>query len=182
MPTCTTIREQIALEPATNDAAVKTHLQTCAACTAYARRHRAIDRVIGAEMQWEAPAALTAALLAMTLAPASAIAPQPKRWHVALAYLVTAASIALSLFVGWQVLTLLAANFDLQAQFAQLVALPGRWLTQLTQDLPQSRYVIDFLLRARSQLVWLLLVALVWATLDTWNPQFKFSLRRRQGA
>ena len=183
MHTCTTTRAALALDPTSDDAELLAHTHTCTACAAYARRQRTLDSAFGAELHWDAPADLTSALLALTFAPSSVGAqPQPKRSHVVLAYLVTALSLALSLAIGWQAVAFLVANVDLQAQFAQVAALPGHWLAQLTQNLPESRYVVDFLLRARTQLVWLLLVALVWAMLDTWNPRFSFRLRRRQGA
>lgn len=183
MQPCTTIRAALALDPTSTDAALASHVATCTSCAAYARRHAALDRALGTELRWEAPPDLTSALLSLAFTPAMlGGAAHPKRWHVVLAYMVTAVSIALSVLIGWQVVMLLAANFDLQAQFTQLMALPGHWLSQLTQSMPESRYVVDFLLRARTQLVWLLLVALVWAVLDTWNPQFNVRLRRRQGA
>jgi hypothetical protein len=52
------------------------------------------------------------------------------------------------------------------------------WLDQLTRTLPVSPGAIQFLLKAREQLLWLLLVAVLWAVVDKWNPQF--SLRRGQ--
>lgn len=121
--------------------------------------------------------------MAMAMAPGGFATPrpQPKRWHVVLAYTVTTASVLLALLIGWQVASLLITQYGLEAQWSAVVALPSQWLAQITQNMPESRYVIDLLMRARTQLVWLLLVALVWAMLDKWNPQIP-SFRRRQGA
>jgi hypothetical protein len=43
---------------------------------------------------------------------------------------------------------------------------------------PQSRYAIDFFLRVRVQLIWLLVVAVLWAVLDKTNLQFSFRGRQ----
>lgn len=184
MLTCNDARDELAIEPTTDNAQVQQHVQSCAACRAYFRRHNALDTVARAELHWEVPTDLAARLLAIAMSPggfAMPPRPQPKRWHVALAYVATTASILLALLIGWQVVSLLVAQYDLQAQFSTLMALPSQWLAQVTHNMPESRFVIDVLLRARTQLVWLLLVALVWAMLDKWNPQIP-TFRRRQGA
>lgn len=179
METCNHVRDELACDPTSTDPEVQRHLHDCASCAAYLRRHAALDQVVQAELRWDVPADLSARLMAMALAPATFVLPQPPRWHVVLAYAVAAFSLLLSLLVGWYAVTQLSIQFDLQAQFAALMALPAQALSQLIQALPESRYLIDLFLSVRTQLVWLLLVALVWAMLDRWNPQFTF--RRRQG-
>lgn len=184
MVTCDAARDELALDPTTQNAAVQSHVQTCIACAAYYRRHVALDEVIRTELHWDVPADLTARLLAITRTPAAFAAPvalRPKRWHVALAYLAATVSIVLSLLIGWQLVSLVAAQFDFQVVITNVMAFPGEALAWLTQALPESRYAVDFFLHARSQLVWLLLVALVWAMLDKWNPQLP-TFRRRQSA
>jgi anti-sigma factor RsiW len=183
MVTCDTVRDELAVDLATNDAAVQKHMEHCTACAAYYRRHAALDGVVRTEMRWEAPVDLTARLLAMAstievpqlVVP---VRPQPKRWHVVLAYAVATLSVMLSLLVGWQIFSLLASQPEIQVFIAQVSTLPGQLLAQLTQSLPESRYVVDFFFRIRAQLMWLLLAAVLWAMLDKWNPSFNF--RRRQ--
>jgi len=180
MDTCNRVRDELACDPTSSDPDVQHHVENCASCAAYRRAHTTLDRVVQAELRWEMPADLSARLLTMALASTPFPMPQPKRWHVVLAYTIAAFSLLFSLLVGWYAVAQLSTQFDLQAQFAALMALPMQALAQLTQALPESRYLVDFFLRVRTQLVWLLLVALVWAMLDHWNPQFTF--RRRQGA
>lgn len=184
MLTCDDARDELAIDPQTHDSGVQDHVQSCPACVAYIRRHNALDSATRTELRWEMPTDLAARLMAMALSPAGfamPARPQPKRWHVVLAYVATTASILLALLIGWQVVTLLVTQYGVEAQISALLALPSQWLAQLTQNMPESRYVVDLLLRARTQLVWLLLVALVWAMLDKWNPQIP-TFRRRQGA
>jgi hypothetical protein len=144
--------------------------------------------LLRAEMSWEAPAALTARLLDLALAgPAALVTPptaplvlriQPKRWYVITVYLLTAAAIGLSLAITWQFVVLLAVQIGLGDAMAQLLAAPSQGFEQLTRMLPVSSGTIDFALKVREQLLWLLLVAVLWAVVDKWNPQF--SLRRGQ--
>lgn len=184
MLTCDDARDELALDPTTNDPAVREHMQACARCAAYTRRNNALDTLARAELHWDVPTDLAARLMAIAMSPTGFAVPprhQPKRWHVALAYTATIASILLALLIVWQVATLVITQYGLQAQVSALLALPSQWQSQLTHALPESRYVIDLLSRARTQLVWLLVVALVWAMLDKWNPQMP-SFRRRQGA
>lgn len=181
MVMCDDARDELALDPAAADSAIQHHLQGCAACASYYRRHAALDGIMRAELHWEVPSDLSARLLAL-VAPAAPqlIRTPPKRWHVVAAWIATTLSILLSLVIGWQLITLLMAQVDLAAALASLLALPSQALAYLTQQLPESRYAVDFFLRVRTQLVWLLAVALVWAVLDKWNPRFAF--RRQQRA
>lgn len=183
MVTCSHIRKELLLDATSADSEVQEHIRSCPACAAYARKHEQLDNAIRCELRWEVPSDLTANLLAMTLSQAAfaaALSPQPKRWHVICAYIATTASILLSLLIGWQVFELVAAQVDVQAQITQAMALPGQWVAQLTQSLPQSRYVVDFAMRAHTQLLWLLMAAFVWAILDKWNPQQ--AIQQRQSA
>lgn len=184
MVTCNDARDELVADPTTSDTQVQQHVKACVACSAYFRRHNALDGLIRAELHWDMPTDLAARLMSIAMSPggfAMPPRPQPKRWHVVLAYVATIASILLALLIVWQVTTLLATQYGLEAQWSALMALPSQWMAQLTQNMPESRIVIDVLLRARTQLVWLLLVALVWAMLDKWNPQIP-TFRRRQGA
>src|SRR5262249_35560662 len=149
----------------------------CEACAVYRRQHQTLDVVLRAEMRWEAPAALTAQLLALVNAPALPVArarPRPRGWYVTAVYGLTAAVVALSLLIAVQLVGALTDQVSVGAMITQLLALPGQGLSYLTQTLPQSRYLIDFFLKVRDQLVWLLLIAVLWAALDKWNISLSF--------
>jgi len=143
---CNEARELLALEPASEDAALQGHLEGCVSCTRYRRPHQALDMALRAELQWKAPPALTAQLLAIAVAgPMALVAPQfmarqrPKRWYVTVVYLLTAAAIGLSLAIAWQFLVLLAAQIGLGDALTQLLAAPSQGLAQLMRALPLSR-------------------------------------------
>jgi hypothetical protein len=185
---CNDVREILALDPKSEDTLVQVHLGECEHCTAYRRQHQTLDVVLRAEMRWEAPAALTAQLLALVNTPAvgmqPALAPVPVRtpprgWYVTAVYGLTAAVITLSLLIAMQLIGALADQVSIGAAITQLLALPGQGLSYITQELPQSRFVLDFLLRVRYQLMWLLLVAVLWAALDKWNIPLSFGGRRQ---
>ena len=178
---CNEARELLAVEPATEEEALQSHLAQCERCARYRRPQQALNAVLRAELHWQAPSVLTAQLLALAATgPAALIEarPQPKRWYVIVVYLLTATAIGLSLAVAWQFFGLLAAQIGFSAALGQALAMPRQWLDQLAQTLPMSPAAIQFLLKAREQLLWLLLVAVLWAVVDKWNPQF--SLRRGQ--
>ncbi|HEU5099590.1 MAG TPA: anti-sigma factor [Roseiflexaceae bacterium] len=196
---CNDVRELLALDPKSENALVHAHLGECEACAMYRRQHQTLDVVLRAEMRWEAPAALTAQLLALVNAPAEALAhvptmavgqglaPAPVRsaprgWYVTAVYGLTAAVIALSLLIAVQLVGALTDQVGIGAAITQLLALPGQGLSYLTQTLPQSRFVIDFFFKVRDQLVWLLLIAVLWAALDKWNINIPLSFggQRRQ--
>jgi hypothetical protein len=188
--TCSDVRDLLALDPKSEDALVHTHLSECELCLGYRRQHQTLDVVLRAEMRWEAPAALTAQLLALVNAPAVAVQQaaaqvplraesrrmegRPRGWYVTAVYGLTAAVVALSLLIAVQLVGALADQVSISAAITQLLALPGQGLSYLTQELPQSRFVLDFLLRVRDQLMWLLLVAVLWAALDKWNIPLNF--------
>jgi hypothetical protein len=185
---CNDIRELLALDPKSEDAMVHAHLGECEACAIYRRQHQTLDVVLRAEMRWEAPAALTAQLLALASAPAVAaqkVMPQapvfsrPRGWYITAVYGLTAAVVALSLLIAVQLVGALTDQVSIGAAITQLLALPGQGLSYLTQTLPQSRFLIDFLLRVRDQLMWLLLVAVLWAALDKWNIPLSFGGQRQ---
>ena len=179
---CNDVRDLLALDPKSEDTLVHAHLGECEICASYRRQHQTLDVVLRAEMRWEAPAALTAQLLALVSAPALAVlqAPQvpvrarPRGWYVTAVYVLTTAVVALSLLIAVQLVGALADQFSISAAITQLLALPGQGLSYLTQALPQSRFVLDFILRVRDQLMWLLLVAVLWAALDKWNIPLSF--------
>jgi hypothetical protein len=50
-------------------------------------------------------------------------------------------------------------------------------MQQLTQSLPESRYAIDLFLRVRDQLIWMLMVAILWVALDRWSPRNSWNRR-----
>jgi hypothetical protein len=185
---CNDVRELLALDPKSEDPIIHAHLGECELCTAYRRQHQALDVVLRAEMRWEAPAALTAQLLALVNAPAVVVQPvvphvpvraRPRGWYVTAVYGLTAAIMMLSLLIAVQFVGALADQVSISAAITQLLALPGQGLSYLTQELPQSRFVLDFLLRVRDQLMWLLLVAVLWAALDKWNLPLSFGGQRQ---
>jgi hypothetical protein len=184
---CNDVRDLLALDPTSEDALVHVHLGECEICTAYRRRHQTLDVVLRAEMRWEAPAALTAQLLALVnpLAVVQQAARQvpvrarPRGWYVTAVYALTAAVVALSLLIAVQLVGALADQVSISAAITQFLALPGQGLLYLTQALPQSRFVLDFILRVRDQLMWLLLVAVLWAALDKWNIPLSFGGQRQ---
>ena len=180
---CNEARERLALEPASEDTALQGHLVQCERCARSRRPHQALDMALRAELHWEAPAALTARLLELAAGPAPLVAQSaarlhPKRWYVTTVYLLTAAAIGLSLAVAWQFFGLLATQMGLGDALGQLLAAPSQGFELLTRMLPVSPGAIDFVLKVREQLLWLLLVAILWAVVDKWNPQF--SMRRGQ--
>jgi hypothetical protein len=185
---CNDVRDLLALDPKSEDSLVHMHLGECEICASYRRQHQTLDVVLRAEMRWEAPAALTAQLLALVNGPAVAMqqaAPQvlvrarPRSWYVTAVYALTAAVVALSLLIAVQLVGALADQVSISVAITQLLALPGQGLSYLTQTLPQSRFVLDFILRVRDQLMWLLLVAVLWAALDKWNIPFSFGGQRQ---
>ena len=185
---CNDVRDLLALDPKSEDSVVRAHLGECEICAGYRRQHQTLDVVLRAEMRWEAPAALTAQLLALVNAPALAVpqaAPQahvrerPRGWYVTAVYVLTAAVVALSLLIAVQLVGALADHVSIGAAITQLLALPGQGLLYVTQVLPQSRYVLDFILRVRDQLMWLLLVAVLWAALDKWTIPLSFGRQRQ---
>jgi len=185
MINCDEARELLALEPTSEDNALQSHLAHCQSCSRYRRPHQALDVALRAELQWQAPAALTAQLLAMAAIGPAALAvahaparPRPKRWYVIVVYLLTATAIGLSLAIAWQLAAMLAAQMGLGEALRQLLAAPGQGYEQLVGMLPISRTAIDYFMKARQQLLWLLAVAVLWAVVDKWNPQF--SLGRSQ--
>ncbi|HNP87706.1 MAG TPA: anti-sigma factor [Kouleothrix sp.] len=199
MTQCDTVRDALALQPLTDDPQVQAHVEGCEACTKYRRQHQSLDVVLRAEMSWDAPSVLTARLLAIVANPiiaqdsqampvqqraatalrVPAVPPtRPKQWVVTTVYALTLMIIALSLLIAWQVVGALAAQVEPSAIIIQLLALPAQGLAYLNQKLPQSRYAIDFFLRVRVQLLWLLLIAVLWAVLDKMNIQFSFRGRQ----
>ncbi|NOK57287.1 MAG: Transmembrane transcriptional regulator (anti-sigma factor RsiW) [Chloroflexi bacterium AL-W] len=177
MMDCKEIREYITLEPNDERVEIQTHLLQCTSCADYRRRQHSLDVVLQAEMRWETPADLTARLLniaanpALLANPTVMLQPRPKGWHVVLVYTVTIMAVILSIAMGVQIFGLLATQIGLQSTIDQLVIWPSQAVAQLIQVLPESRYVIDFFLQARTYLLWLLCVAVVWAVLDRWTPQ-----------
>jgi len=185
MSDCDKARELLALQPSSDDESLRQHLDACIACTRYSRQHQSLNAVLRSELYWVAPAALTAQLLALTAAsggaasaPLFATRPRPKGWYVTVVYVLTALAIGLSLAVAWQFIGLLMAQIGLADALTQLLAAPAQGLAQLAQlvqTLPGSQSFIAFAQKLREQLLWLLLVAVLWAALDKWYPQFSFS-------
>jgi hypothetical protein len=178
MLTCDDARATLALDPLSDDLDLHTHLDGCAACSAYRRRSEAIDTLLRPALRWDVPSELTVSLLALAANPAGAFRSRPSRWYVSLVYTLTVAVVALSLVVAWQFLGILAGQLGLADALTEVLSLPGRALQQLTLALPESRYALDLFLRARDQLVWLLLVVILWATFDRWTPRQAVSQQR----
>ena len=76
---------------------------------------------------------------------------------------------ALSLLIAVQLVGALADQVSISAAITCCWRCRAR-LSYLTQELPQSRFVLDFILRVRDQPMWLLLVAVLWAALDMEHP------------
>ncbi len=185
MNTCNAVRDELAVDPASEDGAVRAHLAQCPACAAYQRRHDTLDTMLRTEIRWEAPAQLTDRLLllaaALPLASAAPLPrPRPKGWHVTLAYVLTALLIGLSLAVAWNVFSLLAGELAVQGLLAQIQALPAQLMAELTRALPESRFVVAFFLYVHDKLLWLLLAAVLWAVLDRFSPQMSFGRQQVQ--
>jgi len=160
----------LALEPTNTNSELLNHLVDCPTCAAYGRRSQTLDVLLRTELRWEAPSSLTTQLLALAAAaPALPMSSRPSRWYVNLIYALTVAVVAVSLAVAWQLLGAIIMQLGVVDTMTQVLALPGRALQQITQALPESRYAIDLFTRVRDQLIWLLLVAIVWAALDRWN-------------
>ena len=144
--------------------------------------HDRLDTLLCDELRWEAPAALTAQLLALVPgAPALTIfapAPRPKRWFVVLVTALTGVALMLSLLVAWQFYNLIGAELGLPDMWRALLDAPALGLARLLEALPQASYVVSLLSGVRSYLYWLLLVAVLWLALD--GSSFSFSLRRQQ--
>ena len=174
MFTCDAARDMLALEPTSTDSGLHKHLADCPTCAAYRRRSQTLDVLLRAELRWEAPTDLTTRLLALAVtAPLLPLPVRPSRWYVNLIYALTVAVVAISLAVAWQLFGALVTQLGVVDATTELLALPGRALQQLTQAMPESRYAIDLFTRVRDQLIWLLLVAILWAALDRWNvPSF----------
>lgn len=181
MMTCEQVRDELALRPDAEEEPLREHLAGCTACAAYRRRSATLDTVLRGELRWEVPAVLTAQLLAIaTGQPLAAPAPvRPKSWYVTLVYALTFSAVAVSLMVAWQFVGLVAGQLGVQEAVAQLMAAPARGLAQLAQAMPESRPVIDFVIRVRDQLMWLLLVAVLWAALDRYGPRGASSAAQR---
>jgi hypothetical protein len=181
MTTCNDIREQIAINPEQIAETMQAHIAECAACARYRRSLRTLDPVLKAEMHWEVPAALTARLLALTVVPPPVIIsapPKPQPWYVSLIGALTVAVVAISVAIAWQLMGAVATQFGLLEALAELAAWPGRALAMMTDALPQSRYAIDFFMRVREQLTWMLLIIIVWLAIDQWRPQLSVEQRR----
>jgi predicted anti-sigma-YlaC factor YlaD len=170
MLNCDETRDLLALDPASDDPEIDAHLAECHACGAYRRMSEALDTMLRPALHWQAPTDLTASLLAIAANPTRAIAPRrPSRWYVNLVYLLTVAIVSLSVAIAWHFLGAVAAQLGLGDMLTELVAMPARGLQQLTLALPESRYALDFFLRVRDQLLWLLAAAVIWATLERSN-------------
>jgi hypothetical protein len=167
MLNCDETRDLLALDPINENLEVDAHLAKCQACSIYRRKSEALDMMLRPALHWEAPTELTAALLALAANPARAMTRnRPSRWYVTLVYLLTVAIVSLSVAIAWQFLGIVAAQIGLLDMLTELVALPARGLQQLTLALPESRYAVDFFLRVRDQLLWLLAAAVLWAMLE----------------
>lgn len=189
---CYSIREALALDPHDESPDVQAHVAICLACAAYHRRHETLDVALRAEIHWEAPLDLTASLLKLAALPLDAL-PEPKvyepvllptmsveaarsplrMWQTVAIYSVVALAMAGSALLFWQLFGMLFGQIDMESLIAQVTAMPQTFLRQMTQLSPQSAYVVDFVLRVRDQLLWLLLAAIVWVAMD------KFDLRRQ---
>jgi hypothetical protein len=187
---CQIARDLLVLEPDSENEDLQEHLRNCSDCVTYQRPLLSFDKTLRAELTWEAPVDLSARLLNLAMmGPAALVTPEPepepalpmpvkpKRWYIVTVYTLTAAAIAVSLMVVWQVISALAIQWGFGASFEQWFATIAMGFEQFKQSLPVSPQTVDFALQVREQLLWLLLVAILWAIVDKWNPQF--SARRQ---
>jgi hypothetical protein len=113
------------------------------------------------------PSVLTAQLMAIALQSTHfSTAPRPRRWYVVTVYTLTAMVLAVSLAVAWTFGGSLVMQIGLGDALAWVFDTPAQWLAQVMQTQPGSQWVIEFALRVRDQLLWLLLAAILWALLD----------------
>ncbi|HMO56956.1 MAG TPA: hypothetical protein PKA05_03335 [Roseiflexaceae bacterium] len=171
---CGAVREQIAIDPLSVDDALETHMTSCTVCMRYRQRLQALEPVVKAELQWQAPQDLTARLLALTTMPVPLLITAPMRpqpWYVNVIGALSVAVVMVSVAVIWQIAAGIALQFGLGELLTELAAWPGRGLTILSIEMPQSRYVIDLFMRIREQLLWVLLVIVLWLTVEQLNPR-----------
>ncbi len=177
MLNCDEARALLALhtEPEINDAALRDHLAECPACAIYHRRNCVIDATLREELRWETPSVLTAQLMAIALQ-ASHLTPiaRPRRWYIMTVYSLTAMVLAVSLAVAWTYGTHALMLTGLGDALTWVFDVPAQWLTQVMQTQPDSQRVIEFAMRVRDQLLWLLLAAILWALFDR-SPQSSFA-------
>lgn len=181
MTMCDAVRAALALEADSADSMVSEHMATCPSCAAYRLRTQTLDVLLRHEMRWEAPTELTNRLMIMAASPWAAapmVVARPQRWYVRVVYVLTLVILGLSLALAWQMVVGITTQLGLLDSLNQILAMPGWALQQLTAARPESRYVIEFVLRARDQLMWLLLAAVLWVALDRWNPRINFSRRQ----
>lgn len=145
-----------------------------------------LDKVLRAELRWEAPPHLTNNLLALVAlassesglalnqTPAFELPERPKRWYVILVSVLTAAAIVVSLMVAWQ----FSAQLGLPAMWQSLSQTVSTGIDQLHTSLPQLSTLVSLLSGIRNYLYWLLLVAVLWAVFDGWSPNM--SSQRQQ--
>lgn len=173
MMSCDEARALLALhtEQEITDPALRDHLAGCSVCAIYHRRNRVIDATLREELRWETPSVLTAQLMAIALhASHLTPVPRPRRWYIITVYSLTAIVIAVSLAVAWTYGGHVLMQADLTNAFTWVFDTPAQWLAQVIQTQPDSQRVIEFAMRVRDQLLWLLLAAILWALLDR-SPQ-----------
>jgi hypothetical protein len=173
MLNCNEARALLALhtEPDIKETALRDHLAECPACAIYHRRNRVIDATLREELRWETPPVLTAQLMAIALQASHLTSvPRPRRWYIITVYSLTAMVVAVSLAVAWTYGGNLLMQVGLTDALAWVFDTPTQWLAQIMQTQPDSQRVIEFTMRVRDQLLWLLLAAILWALLDR-SPQ-----------
>ncbi|ABU56164.1 anti-sigma factor [Roseiflexus castenholzii] len=173
MMNCNEARTLLALhtEQEITDPALRDHLARCPACSLYHRRNRVIDATLREELRWETPSVLTAQLMAIALQASHLTpVPRPRRWYIITIYSLTAMVMAVSLAVAWTYGGSLLMQVGLSNALAWIFDTPTQWLAQVVQTQPDSQRVIEFAMRVRDQLLWLLLAAILWALLDR-SPQ-----------
>lgn len=166
---CDEARTLLALhtEPEINDPALHDHLAGCPLCAIYHRRNRIIDAALREELRWEPPSVLTAQLMAIALqASHPTSVSRPRRWYIITIYSLTAVVMAVSLAVAWTYGGSLLMQAGLSNALAWVFDIPAQWLAQVIQTQPDSQRLIEFALRVRDQLLWLLLAAILWALFD----------------
>jgi|HigsolmetaAR206D_1030411.scaffolds.fasta_scaffold27200_1 CDP-diglyceride synthetase len=147
----------------------------------------ALDKVLRAELRWEAPSHVTNNLLALVAlassesglafnqSPAFEPPERPKRWYVILVSVLTTAAIVVSLMVAWQFST----HMGLPAMWQSISETIGSGIDQINTSLPQLSTIVSLISGVRNYLYWLLLVAVLWAVFDGWSPNNMSSQRQQ---
>lgn len=135
-------------------------------------KRTSLEAMVRSELQHEAPADLTHALLQLARqASTGTLDPlPPAAWYRLTVLLLTALTVAVSVALAAQFYGVLVSEIGLVAWWAQLQQAFTAGLQQVYATLPASQIVIDGLVSIRTQLYWLLAAVILWLALDDHAP------------